>query len=383
MNSFPSNPLKIAAQVAFMCALSGTFCVPATCQNKKADSAPRVAMLIGKLGGDRSIERHQAMDELIESGAAAVDKLMAAIPSGDLDFRIRAIKTIQSIGMSENDKDAFVAEQALLKLSDDVSDRIANMAEKSVNQMFAAKEVQALKHLQQKGVWVRQENEKIGTKYYYPLKTLVFDKKWKGNANDLAKIRYLRNHQAIEFVGKEFSDAVVDLLPTHCNALSIAFKDASVTNEMVSKLQKLKKLSRVIVHYSDQINPESMGEFKKLGSLSEIKLIGTGVTTIQKPKFEKSLPGVAVDIRKGGFLGIRYTNNAKTCKISTVVPESGAAKAGIKVGDVIVEYAGEKITSTDSLSKVISEQPVGKEVSVKVIRGKKTVELKVTLTRWK
>ena len=116
------------------------------------------------------------------------------------------------------------------------------MAETSVKQLFAAKETQTLAFLQKQGLWIREDNEKIGTKYHYPLKTLVFDDKWKGNAEDLTRIRHLRNHQAIEFVGKRFSDSVVDLLPTHCNAISIAFKDVPVTNKVFTKLTKLKKL---------------------------------------------------------------------------------------------------------------------------------------------
>src|SRR5262249_16956781 len=55
--------------------------------------------------------------------------------------------------------------------------------------------------------------------------------------------------------------------------------------------------------------------------------------------------------------------------------DSPAMKAGIKAGDVIVEYDGRKVGSSDELPKLVAMTPAGREVPVAVIRDGKTLRL--------
>ncbi len=63
--------------------------------------------------------------------------------------------------------------------------------------------------------------------------------------------------------------------------------------------------------------------------------------------------------------------------VASVVPESPAAKAGVKAGDVITEYNGRKIAKSDELPRVVAATPTGKQVSVTVLRDGKPVTLDV------
>ena len=54
--------------------------------------------------------------------------------------------------------------------------------------------------------------------------------------------------------------------------------------------------------------------------------------------------------------------------VAQVMPDSPAAKAGIQVGDVIVEYDGQVIESSAALPPLVGLTPIGKKVSVKVLR---------------
>lgn len=60
-----------------------------------------------------------------------------------------------------------------------------------------------------------------------------------------------------------------------------------------------------------------------------------------------------------------------------VFPNSAAEKAGLKEGDIILEFNGEKITQKNSLSKIIMKYNPGDKVLIKILReGKeKTIEL--------
>jgi serine protease Do len=62
-----------------------------------------------------------------------------------------------------------------------------------------------------------------------------------------------------------------------------------------------------------------------------------------------------------------------------VVPDSPAAKAGIKEGDIITKVGGDTVDSTHSLQSLISKHKPGEKVVVTVMRDGKEQSLDVTL----
>ncbi len=65
--------------------------------------------------------------------------------------------------------------------------------------------------------------------------------------------------------------------------------------------------------------------------------------------------------------------------VSQVMPDSAAAAAGLKPGDVITHVNGEPLTSSGALSSVIGMSPPGKKVDLTVWRERKAIELQATL----
>lgn len=63
-----------------------------------------------------------------------------------------------------------------------------------------------------------------------------------------------------------------------------------------------------------------------------------------------------------------------------IYPGSPAEKAGLKEGDIILEFGGKKITTTNPLAKIISNYNVGDEVSLKVLRNKEEKMFLIVLT---
>ena len=66
--------------------------------------------------------------------------------------------------------------------------------------------------------------------------------------------------------------------------------------------------------------------------------------------------------------------------VSQVYPETPAAKAGIRRGDIIIEFDGQKITSSAQLMNLVAVTPVDKKVKIKVIRERKPLEFEVAIT---
>src|SRR5205823_686469 len=65
--------------------------------------------------------------------------------------------------------------------------------------------------------------------------------------------------------------------------------------------------------------------------------------------------------------------------VATVAPGGASAKAGIEPGDVIIEYNGRPIFSSDELVKMVVGTKPGTTVPVKVIRNKQEKTLNVTV----
>ena len=66
--------------------------------------------------------------------------------------------------------------------------------------------------------------------------------------------------------------------------------------------------------------------------------------------------------------------------ISNVVANMPADKAGLKKGDVIIEFAGEKVESMAYLRYLLYKQSVNDKVEVKYYRNNKIEETTITLS---
>ena len=94
-----------------------------------------------------------------------------------------------------------------------------------------------------------------------------------------------------------------------------------------------------------------------------------------------------------GWLGVRIQEVTKEIAdslgmkeaigalVADINEKSPAKKAGLKEGDVIVEFNGIKIDSMRKLPKVVAEAPVGKQATLKIWRDKKILEKTIVLGR--
>jgi serine protease Do len=96
---------------------------------------------------------------------------------------------------------------------------------------------------------------------------------------------------------------------------------------------------------------------------------------------------------KRGWLGVRILvvtdeiadveklDEARGALVASVAEKSPSDKAGIKAGDIILEFNGTKINEMKELPKIVAQTEVGKTVDVKVWRNKKEIIKKIKLGR--
>jgi S1-C subfamily serine protease len=85
------------------------------------------------------------------------------------------------------------------------------------------------------------------------------------------------------------------------------------------------------------------------------------------------------DEPKSGFLGVMIDEQDGKVVISEVIPDSPAAKAGLKSGDVVFKVGKEEIKDQQNLVEMISKHKPGDKVSVVIKRDGKEQTIDVTL----
>jgi len=78
----------------------------------------------------------------------------------------------------------------------------------------------------------------------------------------------------------------------------------------------------------------------------------------------------------GESLGL---DKARGALVASVSKDGPAERAGVKVGDVIIEFDGKEIRESNDLPIIVARTPVDKKVRLKVLREKKEVALSVTI----
>ena len=96
---------------------------------------------------------------------------------------------------------------------------------------------------------------------------------------------------------------------------------------------------------------------------------------------------------KRGWLGVRIQDVTKEIAevekldeprgalVASVAPNSPSEKAGVKSGDIILEFNGERIGQMKELPIIVARTDVGKKVKVKIWRNKKEITKTIILGR--
>jgi serine protease Do len=89
---------------------------------------------------------------------------------------------------------------------------------------------------------------------------------------------------------------------------------------------------------------------------------------------------ITPEIAKG--LGLN-PEDAKGALVADVTPNSPAAQAGVKPGDVITRFNGKEVENVHDLPRLVAGTPVGHKVDITVRRGGKEQQLAATITELK
>jgi serine protease Do len=85
--------------------------------------------------------------------------------------------------------------------------------------------------------------------------------------------------------------------------------------------------------------------------------------------------------RGGPMLGVSGETHEKGCQLVNVFEGTPAAKAGLKVDDIITQVSGETVKGIEGLQSLVAKHKVGEEITLTVLRGGEKLELKTKLAK--
>jgi membrane protease YdiL (CAAX protease family) len=103
--------------------------------------------------------------------------------------------------------------------------------------------------------------------------------------------------------------------------------------------------------------------------------VHTGVNLISS----LSLVAMLLSSANSPVLGVFGHDHREGCQVDQVVPDTGAAKAGIAPGDVMTKFDGQPIASFSDLSATVRQHKVGDEVTIELTRKGEHVSIEVVL----
>lgn len=76
-------------------------------------------------------------------------------------------------------------------------------------------------------------------------------------------------------------------------------------------------------------------------------------------------------------------NDKKGALVMDVVERSPADRAGIQQRDVIVSFDGKDVAGATDLPRLVGNTPIGKEVTLRVIREGRSLDLKASIREFR
>jgi len=91
--------------------------------------------------------------------------------------------------------------------------------------------------------------------------------------------------------------------------------------------------------------------------------------------------GVRIQVVTDEIADVEKLGEPRGALVASVAEQSPSDKAGIKAGDIILEFNGTKIDQMKELPIIVAQTEVGKTVDVKIWRNKKEITKKIKLGR--
>jgi PDZ domain-containing protein len=330
------------------------------------------------------------MLQLLEAGPAVLPALRPVLTGGTLEATSRALFIVRQIGVAADIDTQDQAGQLLTELAGrNETPALARRAAAALEELTQQRSVQALSELEGLGAKVARSQILGGLPLDEPVLSIELNKDFQGDEHELRRLKWVTDVPVLILNGKQVTDGWIKQAALMPGLEELHLYQARVGDGGLAPLVDNATLRQIGLYYTP-VSDAVLAPLSKLPLLGFVKLYGTQATAAGVKKF-KETSGVAVDFRRGAFLGVGGMDLDGTCLISTIHEGSPAAKAGLMREDVIVRFGKEAVGNFSSLTELISQCNAGDEVEIDVARRSiddqgiptlRTVTTKALLAPW-
>jgi hypothetical protein len=296
------------------CAKLGHSAEPPAASTVKSATAGEIATWAKQLDDARYQVREEATQRLLSAGEAALDPLLAVANGDRPEPADRAIWILRRLGRSRDNNVALAALERLVKLKDRptlVSKAQTDLIERSV--------VACEERLGPLGAEMASQFDGLQATFV-PVLVIRLGEKWRGTVEDLRQVAQLKELGQFRLEGVPITDEVVKL-------------------------------------------------FAEKEKLSYLLLFDTKVTPAAVDAVKAKHPDALVYVRGPALLGVGAAVVEGGVRVNDVRAGTGAAAAGLLIGDIITTIDGQPVPDFDRLTVRIAQHKPGDKIEVEVNRN--------------
>lgn len=390
MRVFSQNryPLKSAIALLFAIGLAGSISKSWAQEDSKLSlsNPPLDSEVIDELIVDLDSEsyrtRQRASRKLVQHGFAAVEPLEKAIVEGKREVQIRAFRALRKIAVGVSAENTFAVERSLSRLAALDDTIVKRGAEAILTEIGPAIETVIGNHLNAKGAQVVFGNIGDVARFRQVINSIIISEDWKGTKEDLLLLRRCHRIYSLEINSDQVDTEILDIIASRRTISALELENSKLDNSAISVFKTMDRLTSLELRYIP-VDDDAVEALSAMTNLTHLGLYGTRVSETGYLEIDQYFDEGVVDYRRGGFFGVRYNVGNGPCILTDVIEGTGAADAGLKVGDQILTFNGETVTLGDDFRTAVSKCYVGDEIEVEVQREDEKLKLKAKLGKWK
>ncbi|PHQ36909.1 PDZ domain-containing protein [Rhodopirellula bahusiensis] len=340
-----------------------------------AATPEEIAAQIESLSSDSYLRRENATNALLKAGSAAIEPLVKVLKRGDLETTQRAIGILQSIAMArpilEGDSDHPKlarpdseqpdAWESLLTLSTMGGSR-GERATMAIEEITHVRRSQTVQTLSMQGALIGVKEFVYGATTNLQ-RVVEINEAYQGDDSLLELLRWVDRVEFARIEGPAIRQDVLKGVTQMPDLKTLSLLYGDINMETMKVIGDLESIDHLEFRYVP-LNEELLDAIATLPIRISLTLNGTDLSSDQVDALRQTLPGLNIEFKRGGFLGVRCNDSFNECIIQSVVDDSGAEVAGLQRDDVIIRANGEPVKKFADLQAVINTRDPGQTIRI-------------------
>lgn len=377
--------LSCLCSVALLSANGAAQTLPAAPSESAPASPAQIDGWVKELSSDSYLLRKRSATNLTRVGEPAVDQLVAQLGSGDLETTERVLGILQEIAsrapvLANRTANGNGGEMAsggdhawneLLRIAQ-LGGSQGTRAKVATDEIRDVRRSQAVELLGAAGIFIGIADFTIGS-ISQQRRIVEVDDRFEGNAAVISLLRWIDGIDYARVNGAAIRQDVLTGVVQMPDLKTLVLREGDITADELALLGEMTELRRLELRYIPMSGP-LIDQLAQLPIRVSLTLNGTDAPADRVAALQKSVPGLEIIFKQGGFLGVKCNSSFSECLVVEVVPGQGADQAGLLPGDVVVEIDGATIKKFKDLQDEIDKHLPGDEIKIRYLRGGVSLE---------